>query len=215
MDPVSAAWRAAGSPPPPAPTRAGLCARCLASDQLTLTSKVVSDNFTGYDDWLNPQAYGLCPSCSWAYTFTALRAKPHLVHREPPALTPLDPAQLHQALQQPPTLDTTITVPSRAGRKHVLPLARWGRVQLDDTAITWTSADVDRLAILTTLRQRGISATALAQNVPSWLVLRTVADTERAELLEQWTELNPWRASRPWLQLALLATTAKRTSTSR
>lgn len=206
MDPVSAAWRATGSPPAPGTPRTGVCARCLAHDQLTLTSRVVSDNFTGYDGWLNPQGHGLCPPCAWAYTFTSLRAKPHLILRDPPTLTPLDPAGLNQALHEPPTLDASIAVPSRAGRKHVLPAARWGRIQFDDTAITWTAADVARLAILTSFRERGISAAALGQNTPSWQVVRAVPESDRAEFLGQWNELHPWRASRPWLQLALLAT---------
>lgn len=206
MDPVTAAWQATGSPRPAEATRAGTCARCLAIEQLTLTSKVVSDNFTGYDHWLNPQGYGLCPPCSWAYTHTGLRAKPHLVRREPPSLSSLGPAELHQALQQPPDHDITLAVPSRSGRKHVLPLARWGRIQLDDTPIAWTTHDVRRLATLTSLRDRGISPTALTQATPSWPVLRSASEHERPQLLAQWSELQPWRDARPWLQLALLAT---------
>lgn len=206
MDPVTAAWTATGSPRPEGPTRAGECARCLAPEHLTLTSKVVSDNFTAYGDWLNPQGYGLCPACAWTYTHAALRAHPHLVRREPPTLAPLDPVQLYRVLQQPPTLDVTLSVPSRAGRKHVLPLARWGRIQFDDAQITWTIQDVHRLSVLTTLRQAGASTSSLMQAAPPWAVLRAVPDSSRAQFLTQWDELQPWRTSRPWLQIALMAT---------
>lgn len=206
MDPVTAAWRASGSPTSTAATRRGPCARCLSSGDLTLTSKVVSENFTAFGEWLNPQGHGLCPACSWAYTTPSLRARAQLVTREPTSLTPIGPAQLFQALQKPSTLDVAIAVPSRAGRKHVLPLARWGRVQLDDTSISWTSADVDRLHVLAVLRESGATRADLAQAAPAWRVLNTIPAGERAHFLAQWAQLQPWRQAKPWLQLALLAT---------
>lgn len=206
MDPVTAAWIASGSPPASTSGSRGSCARCLRADELTLTSKVVSDNFTAYGDWLNPQGRGLCPPCTWAYATPALRAKAQLVTREPTSLTPIGPAQLFQALQKSSTLDIAIAVPSRAGRKHVLPLARWGRVQLDDTSISWTSADVDRLHVVAVLRGSGATRADLAQAAPAWRVLSTIPAGERARFLAQWAQLQPWRQAKPWLQLALLAT---------
>jgi hypothetical protein len=166
----------------------------------------VSSSFTAFDQWCDPQGHGLCPACTWLYRDRQLRTRPHLVTRNPPTMTWLDPVTFAAQLTLPVTPVVAISVPTRPGRKHVLPAAQWGRVTLDDVPLPWGAADVTRLRILRELRTRGATARELAQQTPPWRHLHRANPRERAHLMQHWSALEPWRTRPTWLRLALLAT---------
>ena len=208
MNPVLAAWIGAGSPAPVERlVTHGRCGRCLAQAPLVPTAQVVSENFTGYGAWLGEPARGLCPACTWCYRTPQLRAQAHQITQGPPTLTNLPLPRLRSLLAKPLTPALAVTVPLRANRKHVLPDAVWGRVVVDGTVISWTSRDAELLKVLDELRAAGVPGPALAAAAPPWKVVSVLPAKERALVMSSWDSLQPWRARRPWLDLAVLATT--------
>lgn len=209
MDPVTVAWQAAGAPRPVDATTLGVCSRCGQRELLVPTKKVISDNFTAFDQWLHLEGSGLCPACTWCFRSTILRTAPHLVSHSPPDARALTRPELAVILTRPLTPDHAVTVPLRPGRKHVLPAAVWGRVAVDTTMIAWGSHDAALLPLLQDLRSRGTTPQHLAAPAPPWRLLQTTPAAARPALLRDWKRLEPWRARRPWLDLAILATTPR------
>lgn len=209
-DPTTAAWLAAG--PPGAgidPDHEGECARCRRHGALVKSHRVVSTQFTGYDTWSRPDGRGLCPSCTWVYREKRLRARPHLITREPSSLIELTLPQLRAHLSAPLNADQALSAPLRAGRRHVLPTATWGRVCVDGTPIPWTPTDAALIEVVERLRGRGISWRAFSDPTPPWAPLSRLPGEDQAKTLSDWQELAPWRdpTRALWLRLALLATT--------
>lgn len=209
-DPVQTAWMAAGSPAP-AGGRSGQCARCLTpgADHQPVTT-VVSENFTAFTDWLGNPAGGLCPACAWVYRTPALRATTHLVTRDPARLTPLSRTDLATYLGRTLGPDEALTVPIRAGRKHVLSTAAWGHIAVDDIPIRWTLDDATRLEALIRLRTLGATHAQLRAAAPAWTLISATTPAERGTITTDWAALQPWRTRTPWMDLALLATTPAR-----
>lgn len=215
MDPLEVAWVAAGRPRPacsgPGGGFSGVCARCGAEgEELVPTSRVVSDRFTDYDQWADPSGAGLCPACTWAYREARVRAEAHSVSRVPAALTFLTAAALGQLLCRPVEPDVAVAVPLRPGRKHVLPAAAFGRVCVDGTLLSWSTADCERLDAMSQLRAAGVSTRALAQTSPPWPVVRGLGLEARDLLLRRWAALDPWRRAAPWFDLGVAATKGDR-----
>lgn len=184
----------------------GQCARCADGAAAIPVSAVVSRKFTAWDTWMAPHADLLCPPCAWSYRTPALRAQALLVvcDRDSPSSTALDPDGLRQALGSPVPSRATISLPLRAGRKHVLPAARLGQVCVDGTNISWSPGDAQRLAVVADLRGAGAPARAFHDPAPPWGVLSRSKDPAR--VLSCWDQLEPWRASQVWLEVALAAT---------
>ncbi len=207
MDVLSAAFDAAQ--PPETPTKGGghgVCARCAASDgEMTATRTVVSKVFTAYDDWHAPGGASLCAACTWAYSTPALRRHPHMVTTTP-HLTSLSPARLREVLRAPVRPDVAVVVPLHPGRKHLLPMARWGQVTVDDACLAWSTSDARRLDAMFRLRRLGFGPKKLIAAAPSWPVLRRLSSHGRATVYELWPLLEPWRRSRLWFDLATTAT---------
>lgn len=207
MDPLRTAWVASGSPPATQTSGLGACARCLTDAPLTPVGRVVSENFTAYDSWAHPAGRGLCAACAWAYTTPALRNTSHRVDREPGHLQPLDrPATFAVLRRGPLTLDTALAVPLRAGRKHVLPLAKWGNVQVDEITLTWSSSDAARLGHVAALRIAGAPRAAFFDKAPPHRILKPAGTFTLTHAHDLWNQLTPWRDSPPWMQLALHVT---------
>lgn len=205
-DPVAVAWSALEGPLSTQVAGRGICARCASPDQdLVAVTAVLSRGFTSIEQWRHPSGWGLCQPCAWSYATTELRRHPHLVRLHPPALQALSPLELGQLLTGPVKVDVAVTVPSRPGRKHVLPSAQWGRVTLDETPLTWTRADTVRLAALLRLRQAGAASAALTRPAPPWALIRASRQV-RENVITDWEILTPWRERPQWLTLALLAT---------
>lgn len=215
-DPALAAWLAAGGPGAGLdPDHDGECARCRRHDDLIRSHRVVSTQFTGYDTWSRPDGRGLCQPCTWVYREKRLRARPHLISRDQPGLVELTLPQLRTHLSAPLNTGQALSAPLRAGRRHVLPTAAWGRACVDGTPIPWTWTDVALLEVVERLRGRGISWRAFSDPTPPWAPLSRLPGGEQAETLADWQELAPWRdpTRALWLRLALLATSSVTSTT--
>jgi len=207
MDVLTAAFTAAPRPVTITPTARGNCSRCAAADvPLAPTRHVVSKVFTAFEGWGNPSGAGLCPACTWAYRTPVLRMSAHLVTTQPRMVT-LTPSRLRKVLQHPVEADAAVVVPLHPGRKHLLPAAQWGRIAVEDAALTWTGADADRLSSMHTLRSLGFGPRLLVAEAPQWQVLRRLPPAQRRRVQQEWPLLNTWRRSRLWFDLAVLAST--------
>jgi len=193
------------------PSPGAACARCAAAAATTATTKVLHRGFTSVDDWRAPNNSALCPACVWCYTTPALRSSALKVTASPATLTLLTLPQLLTELRHPIPADTAIAVPSRPGRKHMLPAATWGRVTLDDTPLTWSTQDCTRMATLVQLRTLGASAVDLLKPVPPWKMVAMTPAGDRATLLNAWDSLTPWRRAPAWMTVATIAATSLRT----
>lgn len=202
LDVVRAAWAAAGSPTPARLTAAPAeCARCGRVEPVT-TTRVVSDTFTAFTGWVRPAYTGVCASCAWAHTTPRLRVVPLRVDRTGPSLRELTHRDLGDILT-PGALrpDMAVTIPTRPGRKHLLPEARWGMVVIHDALLPWTSADARRLTVALHLTaEHAAPPRALAQPAPPYPWLATRPPETWQDLQHLWSLLNPWRTDpSPWL----------------
>ncbi len=168
-------------------------------------STVLSRGFTSIEQWRHPHGWGLCGACAWSFVTDALRRLPHVVAQDPPALQVTSLLELGQLLSRPVEGSVAVTVPSRPGRKHVLPAARWGHVTLDETPLVWTTADAARLAAVSRLREAGATPNALSRPAPPWTLVRGHGRAREA-IMTDWEILAPWRERPQWLTVALLAT---------
>lgn len=207
LDPVKAAHRSlCGVPHPQQPTSPTRCARCADQDADQLVTAVVSAAFTGFDSWLNPRGKHLCAACAWAYRTSALRMHAYYVTTTP-ACSQLTPSQLFATLAAGAVpAGTAVSVPLRPGRKHLVPHLEWGTVRVDDLNLVWTPADAVRLITLRQLRDVGFGPRSFTHPSPPWDVLRRQAAGDWAALQEAWATLDPWRTTKVWLALGLVAT---------
>ena len=97
-----------------------------------------------------------------------------------------------------------MVLPLHRGRKHVLPTAVWGRLNVDDAALPWTDVEARRLQVVIQLRNLGVSGAALIGPAAPFRVLTRLGAAQRAEMLQLWPELDPWRPATPWLAAATL-----------
>lgn len=204
-DVVEVAWRAHGRPSTMDETQYGRCARCGTPDALTVTRKVISRNFTAFDDWCHPTGPGLCRACTWAFRTPMLRTIPHLVRRSPEMLTPLDTFHLCAHLQGPVPADVTVVVPLRPGRKHILSGAAWGHVATDDHLLTWTADDARRLHLAEQLLTLGYRTSQLLQPAPPYHQTAQLPTTHAMWSIDAWQDLTPWRTRHVWMAVAIRA----------
>ena len=209
MDVLTAAWVGAGSPTPHATSLTGDCSHCGSRDQLVAVRAVVSKQFTGFDGWANPSGRGVCPGCAWGYATAELRAGAHLVTRDPASLAPLDRASVAALLRSGPLgADSALVVPLRPGRKHLLPMATWGRVAVEDVDLGWNHQEVARLRQIDRLRALGFGSRMLTAAAPPFQVMRTLTSEQFPQVLDAWSQLEPWRQpGNPWMALAVHVTT--------
>ena len=185
------------------------CARCGRDGATTPASDVVSRSFVGYDDWAATTGL-VCPVCAWAYAGDpGLRVEIREISRDPAAMRVLSPWQAYQVLCAGPIpMGRAIVVPVRPGRKHVLPLARWGRVGADDVSIAWGTGPAQLLELVGMLRQAGVSAPALREPAPPFQVVQR-AGAGAGQVLRAWEQLRVWRSPRnPWMAVAIRVTTS-------
>ncbi|MGV9867244.1 hypothetical protein [Rhodococcus koreensis] len=186
--------------------RAAGCARCARTTAVMIpVGQVISRRFTGFESWTNLAGRRLCQVCVWLYRHRPLRTDAHIVTRDPVTLRSANPALLHQVLSTPVDADIAVIVPLRPGRKHLLPDARWGQVNVDDTSLTWTAADADRLQVMRRLRAHGFSETLLRDHSPAYPVLSRAAADQWPQIFDDWSRLDPWRQAGPWFDVGLRA----------
>jgi hypothetical protein len=204
LDVLTAAWTAFGRPGE-AGRPEDRCARCAVLREMAGPGEPVSGNFSGWDDWSRPGGR-VCVACSWGYREPALRLHPLLVSCAPLQATYPDPCCLLSLLQEPLPVTLALTVPLRPGRKHLLHSAEWGRIGTGDAVLSWSRADADRLGLVTRLRAAGFTGGMLKAAAPAYGVMRCLSPAGQQRVLADWSALLPWRTRRPWLDLAVRAT---------
>jgi hypothetical protein len=205
---LGVAWASSGSPSGAVASvgREGNCARCGLAGRLVAVRSVVSKVFTGFDDWVDPTAWGVCEACAWGHTTPALRSMPHLVERTG-RLRSLTRAETGHLLVDELGPGACLVVPLRAGRKHVLPGAVWGRVCVDDAHLPWTSREVRLLELVSWLRELGFGSRMLLEDAPAYGVFAKLDPALWGQVQEAWTQLAVWRRSDgPWMALAVHVT---------
>lgn len=170
---------------------------------------VISKSFTGFDGWVSPAGSHLCGACRWSYTDPGLRRVPHLITREPAGIREQTLAQVQELLGRGAVGGAiALVVPLRPGRKHILPDASWGRVNIDNAQLSWTVQDAGRLQAMVELRAMGFGTRMLCSPTPAYPVLRSLPAESWARVLQLWDQVEPWRTSdNPWLDLAVRITT--------
>lgn len=209
---LDAGWVGSGSPADStAQPLFAACARCGRLGRLAPTYSVVSKMFTATDQWADPTGPGLCSICAWGYATPTLRSRPHVIRLNPAAtITALTAAGV-SALLCGGALDPglALTVPLHPGRKHLVPLATWGQIRIDNASLTWRHQDAHRLRVATSLRRQGFGTRMLTAPAPPYTVLRKRPQSEWPQLLDAWQELAVWRVpDNPWMALALHVTMA-------
>ena len=207
MDVVTAAWVASGSPPLSDPVRLGRCSRCGRHDAPVQPShRVVSAQFTDYDAWVDVSSGQLCAACSWGYRHPALRAGAHRITRTPVSLASCSRSEVTTLLTKGRLpVDVAVVVPLHPGRKHLVPVAQWGKVTTDAVAVTWTDHDAARLTVMQQLRALGFGSRMLDQPVPPWRTFTALSSDHQHTARQLWPQLDPWRHRRPWMDLAAWA----------
>lgn len=202
-DVVVVAWRASGSPTPAGAMRQGVCARCGLDTLVTSTAGVVSDTFTGFDAWAHPGGPTMCAACAFAYT-PRLRSSAHQITRDPGVLEALSRTEAGCVLSGGSlSPDVAVLVPLRAGRKHLLPDARWGCVRVDDATLGWSHQDAARLRSVARLVAAGFPRGCLAEPAPPHRFLSRIPRQDWAGIFVAWDLISRWRTpASPWLALA-------------
>lgn len=207
VDVAQAAWLAHGSPSAgglPWRPRTGECARCgQAGGDGVDAGKVISDKWAGWDSWRRAIGAWLCPPCVWVYRADGLRAGMFLITRRP-TFEIVSPTRVRTILAGPVPAESALVVPLRFNRKHVVPLAEWGAVRVDDVTLRWTRSDAERLAAVLRLRVDGFGGRMLALPSPPWQVLSKVPAGRRLGVLGDWRLLDRWRPAHPGFDLAVL-----------
>lgn len=209
MNVLTAAWMGSGSPQPDNLGRRGACARCGSEAELVPVGTAISKTFTGFDGWRDVTGRGLCPPCAWGHSTATLRSNPHIVRRDPPCLAAQTRSQVAETLLAGGLpVDVAVVVPLRPGRKHILPTASWGRVNVDDTQLAWTSRESHLLTDVVDLRGAGFGSQMLREATPPFGALSKLPRHQWAAVLDAWGRLAVWRSpDNPWLALALNVTT--------
>ncbi len=220
MHPVTAAWHAAGRPAPdftprkrggtPSTKRPpepfdGTCA--LTGERGPIwpaTPWVVSDNFGDWDrcPFRHRPPLGFCSAAALAFRTPSLQYRPHVLDG---GFREVDAAELRGALSRPLPPDQVVTIPV-SQHKHLLHFAPWGQVTTDGRSLAWGEAECHRLDVLAELRSLGFGEAVLALPAPPWPLLRRLDADEMRRPLSTWGDLDPWRADRAYLTVALLAT---------
>ncbi|MFF1945988.1 hypothetical protein ACFVWF_28030 [Rhodococcus qingshengii] len=89
--------------------------------------------------------------CVWAYRHLPLRSCAHIVTADPPTMLEATPEQLRKVLARPLPAGLAVTVPAPLWRKHLLPDARWGQINVDGVNIAWRAEDARRLEVMCVL----------------------------------------------------------------
>ena len=205
VDPLWVLWHAMGEPLPEAATgvRAGYCARCgTEDDACSRVKKVVSDKFTGWDQYTQIVDPLWCTACTWGHSTTEVRTRAWRIGGG--CTMQADGATLSAELSRPvPALVSLIVPLSR--HKHILPAARWGFVTTDDRTLTWEYEEAARFKAVAWLRGLGFGETALQESVPRFDVLTRHDAPTMALAMQRWDDLAEWRRDLAYLKVACAA----------
>lgn len=197
-DPAAAAWIVAGKPsvdaPPPVP---GRCARCGTEGPTVTVSRILSDKFTGFEDW----PYGwrrLCVPCAWAYDRRPTAQVPMLITRDT-VTEYADGRGLVGVLTAGPLATTCAAVlPVRAllKRRYLLATAQWGHLAIDKLVLRWESSDAARLADLVWLRGAvGATWPQLSRDAPPAKLITGQPPEHWPRIINAWEQFASWRST--------------------
>lgn len=219
-DPAASAWLAAGRPTIAAPLSEGRCGRCGHDGPTVVSSRVVSEKFTGFDAW----PYGparLCVPCAWAYSYTPSSAPAMLI-----TTTGVDEyrhgADLLATLAGGALPAATAAVVPTARRRHLLPTAMWGHLAVDAFVVRWDQTAAQRLSDLAWLRCEMESLRGdqfkriwhrLSEPTPPMALLSAQPKARWSATIAAWSQLQPWRSiPQLWAAAAVLTNRATQRS---
>lgn len=204
MDVVRTAWQGSGAPQRATEGLRGRCSRCGIEGRLTATREVISPTFTGYENWVHAGGPGLCEPCTWGYRTPALRTAITVVFRQPARCQQLDRASCLGLLQCAIPAGMALVVPLRPGRKHLLPIAQWGKVCTDTAVMAWTAREAALLQLVLELRRLGFGSHMISQPAVPFPMMQRLPAAVADWVMGVWPQLDPWRRpDGPWLPLAL------------
>ncbi|GAB1812993.1 hypothetical protein AWC29_06405 [Mycobacterium triplex] len=206
-DPAAAAWVAAGRPAVDAPSPVdGRCGRCGEEGPTVLSSRIISEKFTGFDAW----PFGsrrLCVPCAWAYS-TPPTTQLALLVTATTVTEYSTGAALADALAGGALPTSQAAILPTARRRHILPTAQWGHLATDGLVVPWDAAAATRLTDLIWLRTTvGATWTQLSHPAPPSRLLRAQPSSHWGRILAAWTALQIWRTVPPLWAAARALTT--------
>ncbi len=224
-DPAAAAWVVAGRPAVNAPTPvAGRCGRCGEGGPTVTVTRIVSEKFTGFDDW----PFGsrrLCVPCAWAYSRSPASVPAMMITATTVTEHPKG-AGLAAVLATGPLPHTHAVVLPTSHRRHILATAQWGHLATDGLVTVWDAAAASRLtnlamvrpAVTAWVRARASKSTngrqialeidrVLLREMPPYPLLATQPKQDWPGFLAAWTALQPWRTVAPLWAAAKVLTT--------
>lgn len=163
---------------------------------------VVSDKFTGWDDYTQTPDPLWCVPCTWAHTAIDARVKAWRI--DTAGAVEATPAVLAADLEGPLSAHVALVVPL-SRQKHILPAARWGHVTVDDRVLIWGPEEAHRFTVLRWLRGLGFSEASLSLPVPRFEQFITLPATDMAHVMVRWETLSPWRQDSAYLKVACKA----------
>lgn len=204
VDPLWVLWHACGEPiPDKAPRdRAGTCARCGAfDDNASRVKAVVSDKFTGWEDYTRHRDPLWCTACAWGHSDGTLRTQPWRIGGG--RTIRATRTTLAEELSQPvPPLVSLVVPVSR--HKHLLPDARWGVVTTDERHLVWEHEEARLFTLVQWLRGLGFNEASLREATPRFEVLTRANGATMGLVLQRWADLSPWRRDTAYLDVACL-----------
>lgn len=205
MDPLWVLWQAMDRPVPSgAPqNKQGYCSRCGAFDEAASRVKVVvSDKFTGWDDYTQHSDPIWCTACTWGHTESRVRTRAWCIGGG--RTIQADASMLAEVLSGPIPALVAVVVP-QSRHKHLLPAARWGVVTTDDRHLVWEHEEARLFGVVRWLRGLGFGEAALLEPTPRFEQLTRQKGGTMALVMTRWEDLAVWRRDPAYLKVACLA----------
>lgn len=216
-DPAAAAWVAFGRPnvdaPAPVP---GRCARCGTDGPTVLSSRIISEKFTGFAAW----PFGsrkLCVPCAWAYSRPLTKQPAMLITTTTVAEYSHGSALCEVLTAGPLTSAQAAVVPAGGSRgRHILPTAEWGQLATDNLVVPWDTTAARRLtdliwlwSLLQQLQRTGAPTLRpwkrIGDPAPPPNLLTSQPPQRWEPILAAWARLQPWRSTPPiWAAVKIL-----------
>ena len=194
-DPAATAWRSAGCPAPTAVARqnAEPCGRCGDRGPTVRSAEIISESFTGFDQW----AFGvrrLCTPCAWSYSAFSPTTRHLLTITSGSTIRHRSGQALGKRLIAGPLPADTAVVVSVSAQHYVLPHAQWGGLVCDRICIDWTSSQAHLLKQLAWLRTLGFDWSQLKRSQPTLPVLRKHPVNLWPSIGDAWKEVRAWHS---------------------
>ena len=105
-------------------------------------------------------------------------------------------------------LSTAPASPPCCDRDRSAPTALWWSRFGQDVDLGWNHQELARLRQIDRLRALGFGSRMLTAAAPPFQVMRTLTPEQFPQVLDAWSQLEPWRQpGNPWMALAVHVTT--------